>query len=326
MGSSAMAAKIALIVVIVAAVLCLLLYISCCYLFQVGMVAAFRRKPPKKKRTLRPPTPEQLRLQEGALAAEHWRRVQPFETVAIQSRDNLRLVGHYLPCPGAERTVLLVHGWRGSWERDMAPFGPFLQEQRCNLLFVDQRGHGESEGKYLGFGVLERYDCLAWIHYLQEREPELPIYLLGCSQGAATVLMTSGFDLPEQVRGIIADCGFLSPEEQIATTLRDWWHLPKQPFLFVADRICRHRAGYSCRDYSTLEAMKTNRTPVLFVHGSEDRFVPVSNTLRNYQACQAEKDLLLVKGARHIQSYLLGGDPYREKLRTWFRKYDRQPC
>ena len=72
--------------------------------------------------------------------------------------------------------------------------------------------------------------------------------------------------------------------------------------------------------------MKTNRTPVLFVHGSEDRFVPVSNTLRNYQACQAEKELLLVKGARHIQSYLLGGDQYREKLRAWFRKYDRQLC
>lgn len=316
-------AKIALVAAVVVVALCLLLYISCCYLFQVGVVASFQRKVPEKKASTQPPTPEQLRLQEGAQAAEVWRKAQSFETVAIQSRDNLRLVGHYLPCPEAERTVLLVHGWRGSWERDMCPFGPFLQEQRCNLLFVEQRGHGASQGKYLGFGVLERYDCLAWIHYLQKREPEgLPIYLLGCSQGAATVLMASGFDLPEQVRGIVADCGFISPEEQIATTLKDWWHMPKQPFLFVADLICRHRAGYSYRDYSTLEAMKTNRTPVLFVHGREDRFVPVSNTLRNYHACQAEKDLLLVKGARHIQSYLLGGDQYREKLRAMFQKYD----
>lgn len=290
------------------------------------MVAEFQRKPPKKKRPDRPPTPEQLRIREASQAAESWRREQPFETVTIRSRDNLRLVGHYLPCQEAERTVLLVHGWRGSWERDMCPFGPFLQGQRCNLLFVEQRGHGASEGKYLGFGVLERYDCLAWIRYLLNREPEgLPLYLLGCSQGATTVLMTSGFGLPERVRGIVADCGFLSPEEQITTTLRDWWNLPKQPFLFVSDQICRHRAGYSCRDYSTLEAMKTNRTPVLFVHGSEDRFVPVSNTLRNYQACQAEKGLLLVKGARHIQSYLLGGDQYREKLSALFRKYDHKP-
>lgn len=322
--------KIAIGAAIVAVVLCLLLYISCCYLFQVGMVAKFQRKPPKKKPDARPLTPEQLRLQEEKQAAETWRQAQPFQTVAIQSRDNLRLVGHYLPCSQAKRTVLLLHGWRGSWERDMCPFGPFLQEQRCNLLFVEQRGHGASQGEYLGFGVLERYDCLAWVHYLQKREPEgQPIYLLGCSQGATTVLMASGFGLPEQVRGIIADCGFLSPEEQIATTLRDWWHLPKQPFLFVADPICRHRAGYSYRDYSTLEAMKTNRTPVLFVHGSEDRFVPVSNTLRNYQACRAEKELLLVKGARHIQSYLLGGDQYRERLRAWFRKYDtgcEEPC
>lgn len=315
--------NIVLAAAVVAVILCLLLYFVCSYLFRVGMEARFQRKAPRKKKTAHPPTLRQRQLQQAAQAAETWRAAQSFECVSIQSRDNLRLVGYYLPCAGAERTVLLVHGWRGSWEGDMSPFGPFLQEQRCNLLFVDQRGHGASEGKYLGFGVLERYDCLAWVSDLQRREPAgMPIYLLGCSQGAATVLMASGFALPKQVRGIIADCGFLSPEEQIATTLRDWWHLPRQPFLFVADQMCRRRAGYSYRAYSTLKAMETNRTPVLFVHGTEDRFVPVSNTLRNYQACRAEKELLLVEGARHIQSYLLGGDQYREKLARFFEKYD----
>lgn len=320
-------AKIAFVLLVVFVVLCLALYIICCRLFQVGVVADFQRKEPKRKSAAKPLTPEQQQLHQAAQKAKAWKEAQPFEMVAIQSRDHLRLVGHYLPCQGAERTVLLVHGWRGSWDRDMCAFGPFLQAQRCNLLFVEQRGHGASEGKYLGFGVLERYDCLAWLHYLQDREPAgQPIYLLGCSQGAATVLMTAGFGLPQQVRGIIADCGFLSPEEQITTTLKNWWNLPKQPFLFVAERICRHRAGYSYREYSTLQAMETNRTPVLFVHGTEDHFVPVSNTLRNYQACRAEKDLLLVEGARHIQSYLLGGDPYREKLLAFFQRYDQGPA
>ena len=201
--------NIVLAAAVVAVILCLLLYFVCSYLFRVGMEARFQRKAPRKKKTAHPPTLRQRQLQQAAQAAETWRAAQSFECVSIQSRDNLRLVGYYLPCAGAERTVLLVHGWRGSWEGDMSPFGPFLQEQRCNLLFVDQRGHGASEGKYLGFGVLERYDCLAWVSYLQRREPAgMPIYLLGCSQGAATVLMASGFALPKQVRGIIADCGF----------------------------------------------------------------------------------------------------------------------
>ena len=206
----------------------------------------------------------------------------------------------------------------------MSAFGPFLQEEQCNLLFVEQRGHGASQGKCLGFGVLERYDCLDWIRYIQDREPEgMPIYLLGCSLGATTVLMTAGFDLPEEVRGIVADCGFISPEEQITTTLKDWWHMPKQPFLWIADRICQHRARYSYREYATLEAMKTNRIPVLFVHGKEDRFVPVSNTVRNYEACCSEKKLLLVEGARHIQSYLLETERYQELMRNLFQTCDR---
>lgn len=319
-----MMGKVGLILLLVLVVLCLALYLSCCRLFQVGSSASYQQKRSKMKKKReakpKPPTPEKALF----LTTDAWRSQQSFELVSISSRDHLRLTGYYLACPGAKRTVLLVHGWRGSWERHMSLFGPFLQSQKCNLLFVEQRGHGGSQGKYMGFGVLERYDCLAWIHYLQQRDPDgVPIYLLGCSQGATTVLMTAGFPLPEQVHGIIADCGFLSPEEQVATTLKAWFHLPKQPFLFVADRICRHRAGYSYQEYSTLEAMKVNRIPVLFVHGKEDRFVPVSNTIRNYEACQAEKELLLVDGARHLQSYAFGTEQYQEKLQSMFRKYDR---
>lgn len=316
--------KVGLVILLAAVMLFLVLYGSCCYMFRVGFVASFQRKTPnKRKKKPEQVRPEQERIRSERLAAEVWREAQSFEEVFIQSRDDLRLVGHYLACPEAKRTVLLIHGWRGSWDQDMCMFGPFLQEQKCNLLFVEQRGHGASEGKYLGFGVLERYDCLAWIRYLQSREPEgMPLYLLGCSQGAATVLMAAGFQLPDQVRGIIADCGFLSPEEQITNTLKEWWRLPKQPFLWIADRICRHRAGYSYREYSTLEAMKTNRKPILFVHGKEDGFVPVSSTVRNYEACQGEKSLLLVDGARHIQSYLLERKEYQDRLRRMFRKCD----
>lgn len=315
--------RIVWIIVAVILILCIALYISGELLINVGIKADQPERKPRKKKSGRPETPAQRQLRLTREAGRTWREAQSFETVSVRSRDGLRLTGYYLPCPQAERTVLMVHGWRGSWE-DMCEFGPFLQEQRCNLLFVEQRGHGTSEGKYLGFGVLERYDCMDWIAWLQEREKDLPIYLFGCSQGGATVLMASGFGLPEQIHGIIDDCGFASPEDQVTQKLKEWWHLPRQPFLFVGDLACRRRAKYSLMEYSTLKALETNRTPVLFVHGKEDRFVPVSDTLRNYEACKAEKDLLLVEGARHIQSYALGGDAYREKLSAFFRRCDRR--
>ena len=311
------------IILAVVAVLCLILYIACVCMFRVGTAAGTTPTQINRKPRSGTETPVQRQLRETKERGRAWQEKQTFETVTIQSHDGLKLVGYYLACPQAKRTVLLVHGWRGDWS-DMWEYGDFLQEQECNMLFVEQRGHGASEGKYMCFGVLERRDCMKWVQYLQERAPELPIYLLGCSQGAATVLMTSGFGLPEQVKGIVADCGFISPEEQVTQKLKEWWHMPKQPFLFLGNIICRHRANFSYSEYSTLEALKTNRTPVLFVHGKEDRFVPVKDTMRNYEACVAEKDLLLVEGARHIQSYALGGDAYREKLRGFFRRNDQR--
>lgn len=316
--------KICLVVLILLAALILALYVSCYVLFRTGTEVKFRFGEPGKKPSATT-NPTVLAMRAKQAEADDWLARQPFQTVSIQSRDGLRLVGHWLPCEKAQRTVLLCHGWKGSWAKDMGVFGPFLQMQNCNLLFAEQRGHGESQGKYLGFGVLERYDCRSWIQYLQEHTPpEMPIYLFGCSLGATTVLMASGFDLPEQVRGIIADCGFVSPEEQIATTLKAWWHLPKEPFLTIADWICRRKAGFSYREYSTLQAMERNTKPVLFVHGMEDRFVSPENTLSAYRACRTKKDLLLVEGARHIQSYLVDTEEYQHRLTAFFAQCDKK--
>ena len=122
----------------------------------------------------------------------------------------------------------------------------------------------------------------------------------------------------------MADCGFVSPEEQIGQTLKDWWHLPRQPFLWIADHIARRKAGFSFWEYSTLKAMETNTKPILFVHGLDDRFVLPEGTVKNYNACRAEKDLLLVKGARHMQSYLLATAEYQERLKRFFAQHDQE--
>ena len=175
------------------------------------------------------------------------------ETVEIRSRDGIKLIGHWHTCAHPKRVIIAMHGWRSSWADDFGLIADFLLNHGCNILFAEQRGQNQSGGDYIGFGLLERYDCADWAAWVQERCP-LPIYLSGISMGAATVLMASGLPLPENVRGIVADCGYTSPHaiwEHVAT---DNLHLSySEARRKTIDAICEQRlkgesANYSCED------------------------------------------------------------------------------
>ncbi len=149
----------------------------------------------------------------------------------------------------------------------------------------------------MGFGMLERYDCLDWIQWINENiGTGLPLYLCGVSMGASTVLMAAGFQLPENVHGILADCGFTSTDAIWRHVTETGMHLSYGMLGAIADSICKEKIHISPRDYSTLEAMRTNHLPVLFVHGTDDSLVPVEMSYENYKACIGPKRLLVVRG------------------------------
>ncbi len=281
----------------------------------------------------RPPVPKavwsRVNPPDGMPSAEQMDSFQrrmldlPQKTVRIRSRDGLKLVGHWLPTEGATRTLLMMHGWRSSWLNDFCGIVPFLQDCGCNMLLVEQRGQGESEGAHIGFGVLEQHDCLDWVDALRRQIcPTLPIYLVGVSMGATTVLMASGHPLPEQVRGIVADCAFTSPAAIIASCLKAGFPKARQDILPLLNLAVRRRAGYRLDAYSTQTALRDNTKPVLFIHGEADTFVPVTMTLENYRACRAPKELLLVEGAGHGLSYVFDHEAYQTALKTFFSRYD----
>ena len=288
---------------------------------------ATRRNPPVfervsaerlEKRMQRNPKAEDI------LSGREWLLAQPLEDVSILSDDGLHLKGHLLCAEQARRSVLLLHGWRERWTTNLGLMAKFLHEEGCNVLLAEQRSHGDSEGEYIGFGVLERYDCRNWAEYLAERfGTDLPLYLAGVSMGATTVLMATGLELPPNVRGIIADCGFTSPRAIMAHVLTAQTHLPENPILPLTSLLSRVKAGFGFDDYSTIEALKTNRIPVLFAHGDTDNFVPLAMTLENYLACQAPKELLIVEGAAHGMSFFQDRPAYRAALQNFFQKYDQ---
>ena len=255
---------------------------------------------------------------------KEWVMAQKLEHITIKSRDNLTLHGDYLPAESPTgRVAILFHGYTSCGLSDCSSVGAFLSRQGFDCLIVDSRAHGKSEGKYIGFGILERYDCLAWINYINKRfDKKKDILLYGISMGGATVLMTAGFKkLPDNVKVIIADCAFTSPYEVFSHVLKKDYKLPKFPIMEINDAICRRKAGYGFKDYSTIDAMKNAPCPILFVHGKDDNFVPTWMSQQNYDACTSPKELLWVDNAGHGASYYENQELYESRVKDFVGKY-----
>ena len=245
------------------------------------------------------------------------------ETMTLEAADGTALVAKYRPAPDAKRLIVAMHGWRTNWTRDFGALSDFLYENGCSVLYAVQRGQNESGGDHMGFAALEGSDCALWAKRLAEREGiGLPMYLFGVSMGASTVLTATEYDLPENVRGVIADCGFTSANDIWKHVVEQNLHLRYRRREKRANELCRRKIGRGANDCSTLTALASNKLPVLFIHGANDSFVPVSMTYENFEACKAPKRLLIVPGASHARSSWTEPEMYRKALTDFWNEYD----
>ena len=252
---------------------------------------------------------------------ERWTRevrAMPREHFTITSFDGLTLHADFFEyAPGAPMEIMF-HGYRGSAERDLSG-----GVQRCFLLgrsalLVDQRTSHRSEGSVITFGIHEHRDCLAWAKFAAEHfGPDRKIILTGISMGAATVMMTVDKDLPPNVIGILADCGYSSPKAIICKVIRDMKLPPAlgYPFVKLGAKVFGH---FDLEADSPEEALKHARVPVIFYHGEADDFVPCDMSRRNYEVCTSRKALITVPGAGHGLSYPVEPERYLETLKEFF--------
>ena len=263
---------------------------------------------------------QEMFLQDVEVCAEKLRSSDT-ERVQLETSDGITLVGHLKEVPHAKRIVLAMHGWRSSWDQDFGMIADFWERSGCTVLYAEQRGQNDSGGDYMGFGMLERYDCLEWIDWINGRFPEKPpVYLAGVSMGATTVLMTANLNLPDNVAGIAADCGFTSAQEIWEHITEDNLHLNFGIRRFDVDDLCRRKIQLGPMECSTTEALKNAKVPVLLIHGTDDNFVPVEMTYENYKACTGPKKLLIVPGADHGMSYYVERDEYEKVALEFFRE------
>lgn len=249
-----------------------------------------------------------------AQQAREWMENAAVEAVQIQSEDGLKLSGEaVITDPASHLWVIAVHGYRSS-HASMSALASYYGLQGWNALMPDLRGCGDSEGDYIGMGWPDRRDMLQWISWILERDSQAQIVLHGISMGGAAVMMTAGEALPSQVKAIVEDCGYTSVWDIFADEMDYLFHLPAFPLLNIASGISSFRAGYSFSEASALKQISGAQVPVLFIHGSEDNFVHTDMVYRVYDACPTEKQLLVVEGAGHGNSFNHAPDTYFETV------------
>jgi len=240
----------------------------------------------------------------------------PCQQVTITSRAGMRLSARYYHCADDAPLAICFHGYRSTSIRDFCGGARLAMEQGHNVLLIDQRAHGDSEGHTITFGILERQDCLDWVNWGVERfGKDVPILLYGISMGGATVLMAADIGLPANVRGIIADSPYSSPYEIIRKVCGDMKYPPTlaMPFIRAAARLF---GGFSLTERTAAESVKNASVPIMIIHGEDDRFVPCSMSA-DIQAANPAIRRYTFPGAGHGISYMKDTPRYHRLVRDF---------
>ncbi len=238
-------------------------------------------------------------------------REMPHEDMFIMSDDGLKLHATYFRNEGSKKIAICFHGYTSEGMNDYSTLAIFYKKNGYNLLLVDERAHGQSEGTYIGFGCLDRHDAKLWIDEMIKKHGEdCKILLHGDSMGGSTVLMTTGLELPPQVKAAVSDCAFTSAWDVFTSVLKNMYHLPAFPLMQISNKMIYKRAGYKLDECDARVEVAKAKIPILFIHGSADSFVPCSMVHELYEACKTEKKLVIVEGAGHVESCYRDADLY----------------
>lgn len=238
----------------------------------------------------------------------------------VASKDGLKLHGYKIINPGSTKWAIVVHGYMAEGKK-MSSTAKEFYDMGYNVIVPDLRGHGLSEGDYIGMGWKDRLDIIEWINSILSTKKDDNIVLYGVSMGAATVMMTSGEELPSNVKAIIEDCGYTSTWDEFSYQLKSMYNLPEFPVLNAASAITKIRAGYYLSDGSAIDQVAKSKVPMLFIHGDKDEFVPSYMLDQVYDAANCEKQKLVIKGAGHTEASKKDPQTYWSTVSGFINKY-----
>lgn len=242
--------------------------------------------------------------------------------IDIISKDNLKLHGYVVlnPIKKSKIWVILAHGYMGR-AYEMAKYAKKFVEMGYNTLLVDLRAHGKSEGKYIGMGWKDRLDILKWIEKICQYETDSKIILYGASMGAATMMMTIGENLPENVKICIEDCGYSSVERQFKMLLKTLKPYIAEYLMIAASCVAKLKVGYNFGEASSLKQIKKSDIPILFIHGDKDKFVRYEMLDELYEEANIPKEKLVIENAGHVESSKKNPKLYWKTIKKFIEEY-----
>ena len=305
-----------IVLIVILLVLTILYFVVGNYFYEIAL------NPNSSKTFVLGEVEENEQQKESRIQTENWLD-EISNDVYITTSNNGKLKLHANEIINQKNTdiwSIVIHGYC-SQGKDMTYYAKQYYNKGYNVLILDLRGHGKSEGDYIGMGWHDRLDIIDWTNYLINKNPNSKIILHGISMGAATVMMATGENLPNNIKIAIEDCGYSSIWEEFKMQLKVLFNLPEFPVLNAASAVCKIRAGYMLEEGSAVEQVRKSKTPTLFIHGDLDRFVPFEMLDEVYQAASCEKEKLVIKGAAHAEAS--GGNPklYWQTVDEFIEKY-----
>ena len=276
----------------------------------------------------RKPSTEEFPIPDGEVYLPHrerminWMkdmRAMPHTDVSTVSFDGLTLRGKFYEYEKGAPIELMLHGYKGDSERDLCGGVARCFALGHSAFIIDHRASGRSEGKVITFGINESRDARLWIDYITENiDSDAKIILTGISMGASTAMICAGEELPRNIVGVLADCGYTSAKAIIKKVMTDM-KLPADILYPFARLGARLFGKFDPDERSPLEAMEKCRLPIIFFHGDTDDYVPHSMSVENYNACTSEhKKLITVKNAGHGLCFVIDSEGYIKELCDFF--------
>lgn len=272
----------------------------------------------QKKNPKDPTAPANILRAEGDV----WVDTQNYEHIAIKNRKNKTIHGLVVKQEEpSDKWLVCVHGYTSS-PKGMGSYALHYYEKGYNILLPALRGHDLSEHQHISMGWLDRLDIVDWIQYLINiYGSDIKIVLHGVSMGSATVMMTTGEDLPDNVKCCVADCGYSTVWDEFKNELKHTYHLHTFPVLVSASLVSKVFGGYRFKEASSIEQLKKSKTPTIFIHGEKDEFVPYRMMDLNYNAAACEKEKLSIPDAEHAESHLVHPEIYWPAVFKFVDKY-----
>lgn len=244
-----------------------------------------------------------------------------FEYVHINSFDGCKLYAHQILANNkTHKWAITVHGYMSS-AYALSTKALHYYNKGYNVLCLELRSHGNSEGDYIGMGYHDSKDVVKWIEYIISKDKDSEILLHGVSMGGATVMITSGYDLAQNVKVIVEDCGYTSAFEQFKYQLKKLFKIPSFPLLNISDIIVKIRAGYSLKEASPIDSVAKSKTPIIFIHGDKDEFVPCYMLDKVFEKCKSPKKKVIIEGAPHALAEKIDPIKYWNEVDSFIQNY-----